>query len=150
MNTHRIKFLIFCYLIISCLTITAFAQKVSLENPALLGSLLIDKPDIESMREICEYYDFHEESSENGFSVFKGEDGIIIRIKKDSKIPIIEVAGFGKTADLKKMLEKVGYRKTSKGYIKGSEFTKFQNICTLKSNPASLTFTKVRNTSHNI
>lgn len=150
MNTHKIKFLFFCALIISCLTTTAFAQKVSLENPALLGSLLIDKPDIESMREICEYYDFHEESSENGFSVFKGEDGTIIRIKKDSKFPIIEVADFGKTADLKKILEKAGYRKTAKGYVKGSEFTKFQNICTIKSAPATLTFTKVRNTNHNI
>lgn len=99
----------------------------------------------ESMKEICEYYNLVEEPSVNGFAVYKAPDGSTIRYKIDSGTPIVEVAVKGNRSNIKKLLEKAGYIKSPNGYIKGSDLSKFQTLCTFKSGSDVLLFKKIRN-----
>ncbi len=59
----------------------------------------------------------------------------------------VVVSAKGNRSNIKKLLEKAGYRNTTKGYVKGSDFSKTQTLCTFKGDPAILIFTKIKNRS---
>lgn len=147
MKRHTQLSLILSLLILICIPFRVYSQKIRIENPILTGALLVEKPDTESMKEICEYYNLVEEPSVNGFAVYKAPAGSTIRYKIDSGTPIVEVAVKGNRSNIKKLLEKAGYRPSKEGFVRGNDLSKSKTLCNFKSTKGVYTFTKIKNRS---
>ena len=142
----KLVLLIFLF---STLSISA-QNRPQVANPIFLGSVLIDDISEKSMVETCLYYQLTEIADEDGYKVFLSDDGTKVRFKIDETIkggnPVVEVITKEKESNIKKILSKAGFHKTSEGYTRGTQYAKTVTRCIpLSANPKTLRFIKVSN-----
>ena len=116
-----------------------FAQNMSVENPVMLLNNLMSCYDEHSMARVCRAYQMEELPSEDGFWVFKNQDGSVVRFKyetneKNQKTPVIEIQTTQNKKSIEKNLSSLGFRKSGEVFMKGSEHANSQIICNYTEN----------------
>ncbi|MDE6654507.1 MAG: hypothetical protein K2K37_09005 [Muribaculaceae bacterium] len=106
-------------LLLSTLLLCLGQQSAS--DPVIIGSTLVNKSSLDQMADICQWNQLIEQPSEDGFRVFRHDDGTLIKFKmSDDKIPYIEVQTTQSRKKIEKSLFKVGFSKDKERYIRGS------------------------------
>ena len=129
--------LITLVLIFSSFFLAHSQKQTQTTNPIYLASILIDDVSEKSMAETCRFYQLTEAADEDGYKVFISKDGTKVRFKfdEDSKNvkPVVEVITKEKDSTIKKILSQSGFKKTSDGYIRGSQYSNRITHCSISS-----------------
>ena len=97
-----------------------FSQQ-SISNPVTLGSILVGQTNLNQMTDLCNWYQLTEQPSEDGFHVYRQDDGTLIKFKmSDDNTPYVEIQTTQSKKKIEKSLTSVGFQKDKDLYIKGS------------------------------
>lgn len=107
------------------------AQQSSVENPILLGSILLDQTSLDKMVDLCKWYRLVELPSDEDSRAYKTEDSTLIKfsMSADNTTPYVEVHTTKSKKKIEKTLVEAGYHKEKERYEKGSRYATTYNTC---------------------
>lgn len=98
----------------------SFGQQ-NISNPLSLGIILVNQTSVDRMDELCQWYKLTEQPSDDGFHVFRHDDGTLIKFNmSEDKIPYVEIHTSQNKKNIEKTITEAGFNKDKGLYVKGS------------------------------
>lgn len=134
---------------LSCV-FTLSSKDIIIGAPINVAVVIMNDSTVEEMAETCRYYNLTEVEPENDFRVFVHPDGSKLRFKtqdsENGSLQLVEVYTNYKDQQIEKILESIGFEKTSNGFVRGNRYESYICYCELTSKrPRIITISKIKN-----